>query len=155
MGRELYIILGLGLFNVKSLGDPNRRIIQQVQILEKRINSGKLNDVEVAKTMEKLFNLSFDNFDSLPKDIKGLLDEDAKNDIKKSLSYNILRLYAFPNDPTKIGNVMDDLLFRTEDFANNADRKQRFFDAIKNLNVGRKKQERFREIIDCQETDVT
>ncbi|MDR0740481.1 MAG: hypothetical protein LBF34_02100 [Puniceicoccales bacterium] len=151
---SLYIVLGLGLFNVPLFGDPPSAFVQSVRDLERQINSGELNSVQVTDTMTRLIDLSLANFDSLPDNLKNPL-RSQDNDLKRCFAYNIFRLYAFPTNPSKIRNVMDDLFFRTESIAKLSKKeKENLLSLILILNVGRENQDRFREIITSQGQDV-
>ncbi|MDR0418578.1 MAG: hypothetical protein LBH08_04110 [Puniceicoccales bacterium] len=151
---NLYIALGLGLFNVQLFGDPPPALVRSVRDLEQRINSGELNSVQVTNAMTHLINLSLENFDSLPDNLKNPL-QSQDDDLKRCFAYNIFRLCAFPTNPSEIRNVMDDLFFRTESIARLSKKeKGNLLSLILILNVGRENQDRFREIITSQGQDV-
>ncbi|MDR0740479.1 MAG: hypothetical protein LBF34_02090 [Puniceicoccales bacterium] len=154
MSRKLHVVLGLGLFSMELLGRPSAEVIEQVQTLENQIDSGELNSIKMVDAMMKLHNLALANFASLPELLKECLDggDDA---FKKSISYNFLRLYAFPDDPSKIGTVMDDLFFRTEEIAiSDNNTKRSLLAVMANLDIDEHKQQRFQEIIRRQGADV-
>jgi uncharacterized FAD-dependent dehydrogenase len=154
MNGKLYVVLGLGLFNMQLSGDPLPELVRKVRDLERRINSGRLNSVQVTDAMVRLIDLSLTNFDSLPDNLKNPL-QSQDNDLKRCFAYNIFRLYAFPTNPSEIRNVMDDLFFRTESIAKLSKKeKENLLNLILILNVGRENQDRFREIIASQGQDV-
>ncbi|MDR1366567.1 MAG: hypothetical protein LBJ13_01510 [Puniceicoccales bacterium] len=151
---SLCIIFGLGMFSGELLGRPDLRIIERVRNAINRINSGELNSVGLVNEMGGLLELSLKNFNSFPDSVKELLGENREDDAKKNLSYNVFRLYAFPNDPTEIGNVVSDVLFRTQDFIDNNEKRRAFFDAVKELDVEESQKSRFQEIIACHQQDL-
>jgi hypothetical protein len=129
-------------------GRPSQDVIDKVQQLEIAINSGNLDEADETDREIALLDLAGRNFDSLPESIKGLLDVTASDKTKKLVALNVLRLYAFPNDPMEIGTALDNLMYRsgTDMFKNNPQGKNNLFRAIESLS----EDEHFRKILAIQ-----
>ncbi|MDR0580506.1 MAG: hypothetical protein LBG04_00090 [Holosporaceae bacterium] len=152
---SLCIVFGLGFFSTSTFGRPEQSVIDQVQQLEMSINSGNLDVEEETIKKVDLLKTAEQNFDILPAGIKSLFGLSPSNKTKKLVALNILRLYAFPNDPTEIGTALDNLIYRcgTKIFKQDQELKQFLFREIINLDVDAEMILHFKKIINIQKID--
>ncbi|MDR1907031.1 MAG: hypothetical protein LBQ03_02340 [Puniceicoccales bacterium] len=163
MNKKLCIVLSLGLFGMSTFGRPGDNIIKEVRDREIRLNSGNLPEDEYSEKLVELLNFAANNFGSLPDGIKNLFNDilnnndvgnDIKDKIRKNVGLNILRLYAFPNNPMKIGTALDNLIYRSgTTIFKDRNLRTTLLDKVRKLDVENNNLNRFQEIINAQKSN--